>query len=148
MYKVIAIIFTLFPSMVFSSGEESLADKFEKIQKEGESRFTSEAIGIWKCAYIGESKPDKNALLVVSESEIALYPSNDIISFSVYELNGLPKNNQYIVAQPDRWHVTRNYSDEHSIEMKFKYHGNVLSVIRSNSEQMEIVNLVCQKTKQ
>ncbi|MDF4372432.1 hypothetical protein P3381_24245, partial [Vibrio parahaemolyticus] len=73
---------------------------------------------------------------------------NDIISFDVYELNGLPKNNQYVVAQPDRWHATRNYSNNHSIELKFKYHGSILSVIRSNSVQMEIVNLVCRKTKQ
>ncbi|WP_216358472.1 hypothetical protein, partial [Vibrio parahaemolyticus] len=148
MYKVIAILFTLYSSTVFSSGSESIAEKFEEIQKEGESKFTSEAIGIWKCTYLDETNLNKNALLVVSESEIELYPSNDIISFDVYELNGLPKNNQYVVAQPDRWHATRNYSNNHSIELKFKYHGSILSVIRSNSVQMEIVNLVCRKTKQ
>lgn len=148
MYKVIAILFTLFSSIVFSNGNELIAEKFEKIQSKGEFKFTNEAIGIWKCTYLDETNLDGNALLVVSESEIELYPSNDIISFDVYELNGLPKNNQYVVAQPDRWHATRNYSNGDSIELKFKYNGSVLSVIRSNSVQMEIVNLVCRKTKQ
>ncbi|SIO06734.1 hypothetical protein [Salinivibrio sp. ES.052] len=147
MYKIIVVLFTLFSSMVFSSGEDSFSKKIEEMQKRGEEIFRSEAIGIWKCTYIGESNLDKSALLVVSESEIALYPSNDIISFNVYEINGLPKNNQYMVAQTERWHVTRNYSDGDSIELKFKYRGNVLSVIRSNSAQMEIMNLVCQKTE-
>ncbi|ELB2740243.1 hypothetical protein QNE41_002445 [Vibrio parahaemolyticus] len=148
MYKVIALFFVLFSSVAFCSGEESFSDKFEKMQNEGESTFTSEGIGIWKCDYIGESNLNKGALLVVSKSEIALYPANDIISFGIYEFNGLPRDNQYIIAQPDRWHVVRRYSDGNSIELKFKYYGYVLSVIRSNSEQMNIVNLECRKTKQ
>lgn len=147
MYRIFVAIFLFFSSAAFSNVDESFEKKIEQIQNSGEAKFISEAVGVWKCDYIGNSGLNKNAVLVVSKSEISLYPSNDIVSFDIYEFNGFPINNEYIIAHPDRWHAIRTYNDKNSIELKFKYNGNILSMIRIDNDKMDISNLVCYQTK-